>query len=315
MRAPIAEVSGLVKEYRVGGVRVAALDGVDLSLAPGEIVAVVGESGSGKTTLGSLILGIEQPSGGTILLGGEALPLKRPRALRRRLQLVPQNPLSALNPKRSIFDSVALPLAVHGLGSRSGRRERVAELLGLVGLPADVMDRHPAILSGGQRQRVAIARAIAAEPDMLVLDEPTSALDVSVQARVLELLVVLQRRLALTYLFISHDLGVVRLLAHRVVVLFRGRVVEEGPTASVFARPRHRYTQLLLASVPVTSPEEERLKPEWPWDQDIAAAEGAVDQGCRFRARCPYRIDLCAQGEPALREMAPEHLARCVNPG
>jgi oligopeptide transport system ATP-binding protein len=294
---------------------VAALNGVDLSLSPGEIVAVVGESGSGKTTLGSLILGIEQPSAGVINIAGRLAPARRPRSLRRRLQLVPQNPLSALNPKRSIFDSVSLPLSVHGLRPRRQRRQRVAELLALVDLPPDMMDRHPYVLSGGQRQRVALARAIAAEPDMLVLDEPTSALDVSVQARVIELLVDLQRRLSLSYLFISHDLGVVRLLAHRVIVLFRGRIVEEGPTVALFARPRHRYTQLLLASVPVTSAEEERFRPEWPWEQDVAAIEGAVEEGCRFRARCPYRIDRCAHGEPVLRELAPGHLARCVNPG
>jgi len=315
MATPIVAVEGLTKDYRIGATRVKALGGIDLEVDQGEIVAIVGESGSGKTTLGKLILGIEPPSAGLIRLNGDPVPPKRPRALRRRLQLVPQNPLSALNPKRTIFQSVALPLAVHRLVPRRRRRERVAELLGLVGLSSDIMDRNPYVLSGGQRQRVALARAIAAEPDALVLDEPTSALDVSVQARVLELLSDLHRRFSLSYLFITHDLGVVRVLAHRVVVLFRGEIVEMGPTAALFARPRHRYTQMLLSSVPVISDEEERLKPHWSWDRGMERGDRVASHGCPFRPRCLYAIAGCERDGLALVELGPGHFARCCNPG
>ena len=239
MNAPLLEVRGLATEYRVGETRIQALRGVDLAIQHGEILAIVGESGSGKTTLGNLVLGIETPTAGTIELEGAAMPADRPRALRRRLQLVPQNPLSALNPKRTIFQSVALPLAVHGLVARPHRRARVAELLETVGLPADYMDRHPRVLSGGQRQRVALARALAAEPDAIVLDEPTSALDVSVQALILGLLEQLQQRHSLSYLFITHDLEEAIALADRVVVMSAGpaaRIVGDYPVE--LERPR-----------------------------------------------------------------------------
>ena len=254
MTAPVIETIGLAKEYRVGARRVLALRGIDLELGRGEIVAVVGESGSGKTTLGNLVLGIEQPTAGSIRLND------------------------------------------------------------MVGLAPALLDRHPQVLSGGQRQRVALARAIAAEPQALVLDEPTSALDVSVQARVLELLAELRRRLGLSYLFITHDLGIVRVLAHRVVVLFRGRIVEAGPTALVFASPRHRYTQMLISSVPVVTEAEERLKPHWPWDRAIGTGEAVAATGCPFRPRCPHAVAACEHSEPALTELAPGHVASCHNP-
>jgi peptide/nickel transport system ATP-binding protein/oligopeptide transport system ATP-binding protein len=302
---PLLEIRGLTKEYRVGAARVAALRGIDLAVGGNRIVAVVGESGSGKTTLGHLVLGIDAPTAGSILLDGVALPARRPRTLRRRVQLVQQNPLSALNPKRTIFQSVALPLRLHGLEPRGRRRARVVELLDLVGLPASIMDRHPQVLSGGQRQRVALARAIAGGPDLLVLDEPTSALDVSVQALVLELLAELRRRLGLTYLFITHDLGVVRVLADEVVVLFRGRIVESGPTGAVFAAPLHRYTQMLIASVPVVSRAEEALKPDWPWDRQLGVGGAVPASGCPFRPRCPYASGICAEVEPELLEFRP----------
>ena len=314
MSAPLLELRGLAKTYRVEEARIEALRGVDLAIGRGEIVAVVGESGSGKTTLGNLVLGIEPPTAGTIELEGTPIPPDRSRALRRKLQLVPQNPLSALNPKRTIFQSVSLPLAVHDLVARPHRRARVAELLETVGLPPDCMDRHPRVLSGGQRQRVALARALAAEPDAIVLDEPTSALDVSVQARILGLLEDLQQRHRLSYIFITHDLGVVRTLAHRVAVLFRGLIVEMGPTRSVFADPRHRYTQMLLSSVPVVTEEEERMKPDWPWDRELVGRDDHVVAGCRFRLRCPYAVEPCASIEPPLAEQAPAHFVRCHNP-
>ncbi|MBM3524874.1 MAG: ATP-binding cassette domain-containing protein, partial [Alphaproteobacteria bacterium] len=225
------------------------------------------------------------------------------------------NPMSALNPKRTIGDSIALPLAVHDVVPRRRRRERAAELLGLVGMSADLLDRYPAMLSGGQRQRVALARALAAEPECIVLDEPTSSLDVSVQARILQLLADLQARLGLSYIFITHDLGVVRNIAHRVVVLYRGRVVETGTTGTLFAQPRHRYTQMLLSSIPVVSDEEERLKPSWPWERDFAAGEAAAGAGCAFAPRCAYAIDACRAEAPVFRAASSGDGHACHCPG
>ena len=315
MGEALIEIAGITKVFGVGNRVVNALRGVDLVVEAGECMAVVGESGSGKTTLGNLILGIDRPSGGTIRYKGEILPMVRTRRLRRRIQLVQQNPMSALNPKRTILASVALPLAVHGLLPRNKRRARVAELLEVVGMSPDYMDRNPSALSGGQRQRVALARALAAEPDCIVLDEPTSSLDVSVQARVLELLVGLQKKFNLTYLFITHDLSVVRNISSRVSVLYQGRLVETGATEKVFARPRHRYTQMLLSSIPVATDRELALKPDWPWDREQALRESVAEVGCPFSPRCPFAIDPCRAELPRLEPIQPGQLAACYNPG
>ncbi|MFQ5971306.1 MAG: oligopeptide/dipeptide ABC transporter ATP-binding protein [Alphaproteobacteria bacterium] len=315
MPETLVEVRGLTKTYQVGNTVVHALRDLDLEVERGECVAIVGESGSGKTTLGHLVLGIEPPTAGEILFDGEALPTRRSRPFRRRLQLVQQNPMSALNPKRTIYRSIVLPIAVHRLVPRRQYRDRVVELLEIVGLPPDYLNRYPHVLSGGQRQRVALARALAAEPDCIVLDEPTSALDVSVQARVLELLVNLRQRFDLTYIFITHDLGVVRNISSRVCVLYRGRAVELGPTPAIFAAPKHRYTQMLLSSVPVVTPEEEASKPDWPWDRTVASGEGVAETGCPFRPRCAFAVDACKSTLPALDAKEPGHVAACHNPG
>jgi peptide/nickel transport system ATP-binding protein/oligopeptide transport system ATP-binding protein len=308
------EAVGVSKRYRIGARHVQALSEVSLRAAAGETLAVVGESGSGKSTLGRILLGVEAPDQGAVRIDAEPLPAPPPRPLRRRLQLVQQNPLSTLNPRRTVGQSVALPLEVHGLASRGGRRDRVRALLDLVGLPDDAIDRYPSALSGGQRQRAALARALAAEPDLIVLDEPTSALDVSVQARVLHLLIELQARLHLTYIFITHDLAVVRNVAQRVVVLYRGRLVESGPTAAVFARPRHRYTAMLLSSIPVVSDAEEALKPAWPSDPGALATE-ADGPGCPFAPRCPFALDVCRHTPPPLVSDDGAHFHACYNPG
>ncbi|MDP6786786.1 MAG: ATP-binding cassette domain-containing protein [Rhodospirillales bacterium] len=315
MAETLLEAMALTKVYRVGNHMVHALRGVDLTIERGECMAVVGESGSGKTTLGNLLLGIEPPSAGVIRFQDREMPAKRGRELRRCLQVVQQNPMSTLNPKRTIYKSVSLPLAVHNLVPRGEIRERAAELLRIVGLSPDYLDRYPGALSGGQRQRVALARALAAEPDCIVLDEPTSSLDVSVQARVLELLVELQQRFSLTYLFITHDLSVVRNISTRVAVLYRGRVVERGATESVFAAPRHRYTQMLLSSIPVVSEDEERIKPDWSWDKEMAGSDRVSEVGCAFFPRCPYVLDTCKSKLPILGDEDSEHLSACHNPG
>ena len=311
---PVLSVRGLSKRYRVKGTRIDALDGVDLDVRRGETMAIVGESGSGKTTLGNLILGLERASAGQILFEGEPLQMRRSSALRRRIQVVQQNPFSTLNPKRTVRATIELPLRAYRMVPRDRCRDRVSQLLDIVGMSADHMNRHPGALSGGQRQRVALARALASEPEIIVLDEPTSALDVSVQARVLALLMELQQTFDLTYIFITHDLGVVRNIARRVSVMYRGRVVESGPTESVFAAPRHRYTNMLLSSIPVVSDAELAVKPNWTWDPGAIEGQGQHSDGCPFAPRCPHAVDTCWSEMPDLATLADAHLAACHRP-
>ena len=311
---PVLSVRGLSKHYRVKGTRIDALDGIDLDVRRGETMAIVGESGSGKTTLGNLILGLERASAGEILFEGTPLQMKRSSALRRRIQVVQQNPFSTLNPKRTVRATIELPLRAYKMVPRDRYRARVSELLDIVGMSAAHMNRHPAALSGGQRQRVALARALASEPEIIVLDEPTSALDVSVQARVLTLLAELQQTFDLTYVFITHDLSVVRNIARRVSVMYRGRVVESGPTESVFAAPRHRYTTMLLSSIPVVSDAELAVKPNWTWDPGAIEGQGLHSDGCPFAPRCPYAVDACRSEMPALETLADAHRAACHRP-
>ncbi|MDA4846540.1 ABC transporter ATP-binding protein [Hoeflea poritis] len=256
----VLEARNVSKIFYTGTHEVKALDSVSLTAARGECLAIVGESGSGKTTFANMLLGIYPPSTGEFFLDGELLPARRTLPLRRSIQLVQQNPLSALNPRRTVGASLRLALNVHDIGDRPGRKARIGALLEEVGLPAEFAQRFPSALSGGQRQRVAIARALACEPEVLVLDEPTSALDVLVQARVLKLLDELRQRRNLTYVFITHDLGVVRNIADRVAVFERGRLVEQAPTEAIFERPENAYTRSLIGAIPVITDDEEALR-------------------------------------------------------
>lgn len=260
MSRPLFQIRDLGKTFESDGRSVVALKNVSLDIAAGECHAVVGESGSGKSTLANLILGIFAPTAGTIVLDGEPLGGKRTLAHRRRIQLVQQNPLSSLNPRRKIGAQLRLPLDVHAIGPASGRKARVEQLLTEVGLEPEMARRSPSSLSGGQRQRVAIARALAADPDLIVLDEPTSALDVLVQARVLALLDRLRKERGLTYIFISHDLAVVRAIADRISVFAAGEMVESGTVEEIFERPQARFTKDLISAVPVVTDEEARLR-------------------------------------------------------
>ena len=307
----LLQAHDLCKHYqtRTGAVR--ALDGVSLEVSEGQTLAVVGESGSGKTTLANMILGTERPTSGSLVFEGRALEAERRLALRQGIQYVQQNPMTTLNPRRTVYQSIKLPLETHRILPASEHRTRAAELLEVVGMSAGYLDRFPNALSGGQRQRVAIARALAAQPRLLVLDEPTSALDVSVQAKVLHLLVELQARFKLTYVFITHDLGVVRNIAKRVAVMYRGKVVELGPTAEVFADPEHPYTRMLISSIPVVSEAEERLKPAWPWDRQLAVSSEAVSSGCAFAPRCPFAETTCWDRVPSLEVVRDGHAAAC----
>ena len=260
MSPPLLEVHNLSKVFRLEDREVPALLEVSFAVSAGECLAIVGESGAGKSTVANLILGVYPPSSGDILMHGAPLPPRRGREHRRAIQLVQQNPLSSLNPKRTVGASLRLALDVHRIGERHERPEIVATLLEEVGLPAEFARRYPAALSGGQRQRVAVARALACRSELVVLDEPTSSLDVLVQARVLRLLEELRPRRGLTYLFITHDLSVVRNVADRVAVFEKGRLIEIGVTEALFAAPRHPYTRRLISAVPVVTREEEAMR-------------------------------------------------------
>ena len=252
----LLSLENLSKTFQTAGGPVHAVRDVTLEVRSGECLAIVGESGSGKTTLANMILGLLNPTAGSLSFDGEPLPVARSPAHRRAIQLVQQNPLSALNPKRSVGASVRLGLDTHGIGPRSERWQAVEEAMAAVGLPAEMRRRAPSALSGGQRQRVGIARALAVNPRIVVLDEPTSALDVLVQARVLRLLNDLRRDRGLTYVFITHDLAVVRNVANRVAVFQSGRMIELGETARIFAAPETDYTRQLIGAVPVVDDSE-----------------------------------------------------------
>lgn len=309
--AACLEVRDLRKHYPVGGgfmegagALVRAVDGVSLHLAPGETLGLVGESGCGKSTLGRLILGLEPPTSGDVLLGGESIFTGHPRDFRRKVQMIFQDPFSSLNPRMSVGSIIAEPLVIHSLGNRPRRRERVAELLGLVGLRPEHAKRYPHEFSGGQRQRIAIARALALEPDFIVCDEPVSALDVSVQAQVVNLLADLRNRMNLAYLFISHDLSVVASVSTRVAVMYLGRIVETGPRDKIFSTPGHPYTRALLASVPVPDPGVRRERVVLPGDPPSPAAPPA---GCPFHPRCPEAMPLCSHAVPHRSRLVGEH--------
>jgi ABC-type glutathione transport system ATPase component len=258
--SPILALQNISKVFTVNGAAVHALEDVSLTVGAGECLAIVGESGSGKTTLANIILGVYAPSGGEVRFEGQLLPSKRQLGQRRAIQFVQQNPLSALNPRRSVGASIRLGMDVHNIGAPGERNARVAALLQEVGLDPAFARRSPTTLSGGQRQRVAIARALACDPQILVLDEPTSALDVLVQGRVLRLLNELRAKHRLTYIFISHDLAVVRNIAERVAVFERGRLIELNATEAIFNQPSNPYTRRLIAAVPVVTEAEAALR-------------------------------------------------------
>jgi oligopeptide/dipeptide ABC transporter ATP-binding protein len=321
--SPLLAVDGLVKHFplrRRGGwfdtlrgrapLAVRAVDSVSLALDPGETLGLVGESGCGKSTVARCILRLIEPTAGRVRFAGAEFLALGAEALRRRrrdIQMVFQDPTASLNPRFTVRRTVEDPLRLHTDLDRPARRERAREVLGRVGLGAELLDRYPHELSGGQRQRVNIARAIATEPQLVVLDEPTSALDVSLRARIILLLGELRGSLGMTYLFISHDLATVKYLSRRVAVMYLGTIVEQAPTRELFARPLHPYTRALLSAIPVPDPDARRerlvLAGEVPSPIDVPT-------GCRLRTRCPLAQPVCA--EPVtLREVAPAHLVAC----
>lgn len=293
-----------------------AVDEITFSIASGETLGLVGESGSGKTTLGRAVMKRIDSAAGRIFFKGEEIthlkgePLRR---LRARMQLVLQDPYTSLNPRMRIADIVAEPLLVHGrVRNMAEARDQVRALLDMVGMPADAHLRYPHSFSGGQRQRVGIARALALEPDLIVADEPVSALDVSVQAQVVNLLQDIQQRMGISYLFIAHDLSVVRHISHRIAIMYAGRIVEVAPSGRVFASPLHPYTKTLLSAVPIPDPKIQRLRKRViPLGEPVDLAN--PPPGCRFQTRCAFATDQCRVKAPPLVERSEGHLAACWN--
>jgi oligopeptide/dipeptide ABC transporter ATP-binding protein len=297
---PALQVNGLVKHFtiRKGFPRpvtttVRAVDGISFAVDGGEAFGLVGESGCGKSTAARAMLRLIEPDAGTVWFAGTDVRAASGAALntlRRRMQIIFQDPYSSLNPRRSIGRTLAEPLAVHGIARGRAARERAAGLLAEVGMPASALDRYPHEFSGGQRQRIGIARALALHPELIVADEPVSALDVSVQAQVLLLLKELQQRRGLAFVFVSHDLGVIRWFCSRVAVMYLGRIVEQGPVKQVFAAPRHPYTRMLRDASPIPDPAQRGVLPRVVGEIPSAAAP---PPGCHFHPRCPRATDLC----------------------
>jgi peptide/nickel transport system ATP-binding protein len=304
--------SGLVLDRHVGDIR--AVDGVSLTIERGETLGLVGESGCGKSTVGRAILRLYEPTGGRILFDGEdvtKLSEGKLRPLRRRMQMVFQDPFASLNPRHSVGRIVGEPLRAHGLAPGGGVAARVRELLEIVGLPSDAAGRYPHEFSGGQRQRIGVARALAVNPDFIVADEPVSALDVSIQAQILNLLESLQEDFDLTYLFIAHDLAVVRHISDRIVVMYLGAVVEVSPADELYSDPLHPYTLSLLSAVPIPDPIVERQREAILLAGDLPSPANPP-AGCRFHTRCPYvQATRCRDERPPLRALSPRHEVAC----
>ncbi len=310
----LLDVRNLVKHFPVENSDdvVQAVDDVSFSILPGETLGLVGESGCGKSTVGRCLLRLQEPTSGKVLFEGKnivELNNDDLRALRREMQIIFQDPYASLNPRLSILSIVSEPLKIHRIANKTERRDRVADLLGKVGLDPAYMNRYPHEFSGGQRQRIGIARALALNPKLIVCDEPVSALDVSVQAQVVNLLQDLQSEFGLTYLFISHGLAVVEHISNRVAVMYLGKIVEVADAEELYKNPLHPYTKALLSAIPVPDPKQKRNRIVLHGDVPTPINPPS---GCRFRTRCPIAIDACAEIVPELREIVPGHTAACI---
>ncbi|MBW1720669.1 MAG: ABC transporter ATP-binding protein [Deltaproteobacteria bacterium] len=294
---------------------VKAADGISFSINKGETFGLVGESGSGKSTVAYTLVGAYRPTSGRITFEGEDISresAKRTLTQKKRLQIVFQDPGSSLNPARTVQQTLDMPLKVHKIGrNRKERIEKIIELLELVQLPPDYIYKYPPMLSGGEKQMIGIARALATSPSFIILDEPTSALDVSVQAKIINMLRDFQKRFQLSYLFITHDLSLMRNVASRVAIMYLGKLCEIAPTREFFRNPQHPYTQLLLSSIPVITEEEEALKPAQVISKGEIPSPVNMPPGCGFHLRCHKKMDVCSKVDPVIKDLGEGHLVRC----
>ena len=307
------QVENLTKQFVTRRGTVHAVDDVSFAIAEGETVGLVGESGCGKSTLGRMIVRLLEPTSGAIIVQHKEVAHLRgdeSKRFRRQVQFIFQDPFTSLNPRSKVGRILEEPLIVHGLGGRGERRAKVEELLRRVGLPPDAADQFPHEFSGGQRQRIGIARALALSPRLIVCDEPVSALDVSIQAQVLNLLSSLKRQTGIAYLFISHDLSVIRYIADRIIVMYLGKIVEVAGHDNLWAMPFHPYTKALMAAVPLPDPQAARSRERAVLEGDLPSPL-APPSGCRFRTRCPHAVDRCAQDVPVLREVVRGRFVAC----
>jgi oligopeptide transport system ATP-binding protein len=302
---------GIIFQQQVGAIK--AVDGVSFDIRKGETLGLVGESGCGKSTTGRTILQLYRPTAGSVLFGGEDLAKmkgERLRRMRRKMQMIFQDPYASLNPRMTVGNIVGEPLEVHGVAKGAERRERVQELLKLVGLNPYFINRYPHEFSGGQRQRIGVARALALNPSFIVCDEPISALDVSIQAQVVNLLEDLQGEFGLTYLFIAHDLSMVRHISDRVAVMYLGKIVELTSRDELYSNPLHPYTQALLSAVPIPDPVIEETRQRIILEGDVPSPANPP-AGCNFCSRCPRVLDVCYEQEPEFKEVGPDHWVAC----
>lgn len=322
---PLLQVTDLVKHFPIkSGVvidrevaRVRAVDGVSLTLRAGETLGLVGESGCGKSTLSRTILQLTAPTSGSVRFDGQELvgrSARELRPLRRAMQMIFQDPFASLNPRKRVGQIIGEPIQLHGLAEGAQLKRRVQELLDRVGLQAEHYNRYPHEFSGGQRQRIGIARAVGLQPRLIIADEPVSALDVSVQAQIINLLEDLQREFGMAYLFVAHDLGVVRHVSDRVAVMYLGKIVEEADADSLYTRALHPYTHALLSAVPIPDPRKNSVRERITLEGDVPSP---IDppRGCRFHTRCASATDICRRDEPPLVESQDGHSAACHHPG
>jgi peptide/nickel transport system ATP-binding protein len=320
MTTDILSVTDLKKHFVIGHsgilrrepITVKAVDGISFAIREGETFGLVGESGSGKSTVAYTTIGMYRPTAGNIRFRGQNLfegNKSRPLALKKEIQIVFQDPGSSLNPRRSVKQILALPLRIHRRSE--SRLDKVVQLLEQVELPPDYMHKYPQMLGGGEKQMVAIARALATDPSFVILDEPTSALDVSIQAKIINLLIQLQNEFRLSYLFITHDLSLMRNVASRVAIMYLGKICEVAEAAEFFRNPYHPYTRMLLSSIPVVSAEEEKFKPKKIISTGEIPSPVNVPSGCSFHLRCPERKGICSAEDPVMVEIEEGHWVRC----
>jgi len=315
MISNVLVINKLKKNFVTDHGIVKAVNKISLCVKENEIFGLVGESGSGKSTVAYTVVGMYRPTEGKIIYRGKDIgqeSKKHSKELKKDIQIVFQNPGSSLNPRKNIKQILELPLKVHNVGMNSKNRvERIEELLEMVQLPPSYMYKYPSMLSGGEKQRVAIARALATSPSFVLLDEPTSSLDVSVQAKIINMLIQFQKKFKLTYLFITHDLSLIRNVASRIAIMYLGKICEIAPTSEFFRKPLHPYTQMLLSSIPVISDEEEVLKPKKVTSKGEIPSPVNVPPGCSFHLRCPKKMDICSKKDPVMGEVSKGHDVRC----